>query len=479
MRLIRAEGSEAMGDIKQGRDVAYELAEHAARVRTEDLPGEVVEITKRFILDTLGTLLAGSSAPGCGEVAGLVREWGGKPEATVLVYGDRVPAHEAAFINAMMAHARDFDDTDDRIPLHANVAVLPACLAVAEQRGGVRGRDLLLAQALGVDLSCRLGLAVGRLHGWHLTATCGAFGATAAVARLAGLDAAGIRNAMGIVYSQVAGTRQASRDGALTKRMQPGFSARNAVLAVRLGQVGITGPENIFEGKWGYFPLYEGDDWHPDRLLDALGRRFEGTRLSAKPYPCCRLTHPAIDLTLALIREEGVRPPDVETITVTVPRTPFEVVGRPFELRADPQVSAQFSIAYTVAVALHRGDVFISDFEPAAVVGADEVLMRTVREQVRVVLDETIPDSKAMTPVTVTLHLRDGRRLSRTAKGVRGDPDSPLTQAEFEAKFRKCARLAARPVSDAAVERAIALVGRLEPLSDVQVIADTLVGGGV
>ncbi len=258
--------------------------------------------------------------------------------------------------------------------------------------------------------------------------------------------------------------------------MQPGFSARNAVLAVRLGQVGITGPENIFEGKWGYFPLYEGNDWRPDRLLDGLGRRFEGANLSAKPYPCCRLTHPAIDLTLALVREEGVRPADVEAITVTAPRTPFEVVGRPFELRADPQVSAQFSIAYTVAVALHRGDVFIPDFEPAAVVGADAALMRTAREQVRVVLDETIPDSKAMTPMTLAIRLRDGRTLSRTAMGVRGDPDQPLTQAEFEVKFRKCARLAARPVSEAAVERAIALVNDLERLPDARAITSCLSG---
>ena len=129
------------------RDLAYDLAANAAKVKYTGLPEDVIEITKKFILDTLATTLAGSSAPGCNTVIDYVKENGGRKESTIMVYGGKVPSAEAAFANGMMAHALDFDDTHDEAVIHANVSVMPAALAMAEGKGGVSGKDLIEAIA--------------------------------------------------------------------------------------------------------------------------------------------------------------------------------------------------------------------------------------------------------------------------------------------------------------------------------------------
>ena len=120
-------------------DLAYDLVSYAASTKYDDLPLDVVNITKRFILDTLATTIAGSTASGCRTIADQVKDWGGREESAILIYGGKAPAPEAAMVNSMMAHALDFDDTHDEAVLHANVAVLPTALAVAEQRGNISG----------------------------------------------------------------------------------------------------------------------------------------------------------------------------------------------------------------------------------------------------------------------------------------------------------------------------------------------------
>jgi 2-methylcitrate dehydratase PrpD len=138
------------------RDVAHDVVAHAVKATFSDLPESTVKISKKFILDTLGVAIAGSAAPGCGEVASYIKEIGGKPESTVIMFGHKVPNFHAAFVNGMMCHALDFDDTHEGALVHANVTILPAALATAESVGGISGKDFFLAYALGVDFACRL-----------------------------------------------------------------------------------------------------------------------------------------------------------------------------------------------------------------------------------------------------------------------------------------------------------------------------------
>ena len=165
------------------------LVTYISKTNYDGLPKEVVDETKKFILDTLGVGLAGAREPGCKEVVDLVRKWSSNNDgSTIIYYGDRVSPPEAAFANSVMMHALDFDDTLDSSAMHAHVSSLPAALAMAESKGKVGGKEFITAVALGVDITCRIGSAILSPLSWIRTATCGSFGAAASAAKILNRD---------------------------------------------------------------------------------------------------------------------------------------------------------------------------------------------------------------------------------------------------------------------------------------------------
>ena len=232
-------------------DLVVELAHFAATIDTTRLDSAVVEAVKVNILDTMACALAGSSANGIAEIAGLANEWGGAPQADVWVLGGKVPAQQAAWVNGAMAHARDYDDTHDAAVLHAGITAVPAAIAIGQMRGQLSGADLIAAVAAGLEVTCRLGVAkrLGIVDsGFIFTPLLGYFGATAAAGRAYGLSPDEMLNAFGIVYSYVAGNHQVTRDASLMKRIQVGQSAQAGVVAVQMAKRGIRGAQNVFEG---------------------------------------------------------------------------------------------------------------------------------------------------------------------------------------------------------------------------------------
>ena len=201
-----------------------------------------------------------------------------------------------------MGHALDFDDTlDTGGSIHPGVSVLGAVLSISDSLGNVTGTELLLAVALGLDVSCRIALASTVDRGWHRTAAMGVFGAAAAAAagKLLRLRPEQMLAGFGIAYSQAAGNRQCILDGALSKRLQAGQAASAGVFAAVLAQTGFTGARNIFDGRFGFFELYQPNGADPSVLLRDLGTAYRGEALSYKPYPCGRPLHAAIDAALA------------------------------------------------------------------------------------------------------------------------------------------------------------------------------------
>ena len=216
--------------------------------------------------------------------------------------------------------------------------------------------------AAGLETICRLGVAtrIGIIEsGWMYTPLFGHFAATVAAGRVLGLDVTQMVNALGIVYSQVAGNHQVTRDGALTKRMQPGFAAQAALVSVQLAQRGVRGAQATFEGVDGFLRVYLRDRCDRDVLRKGLGEHYEFTELSYKPYPCCRFNHTAIDAALALRASAGVSAERVRRIRVGVNRQAYEAVATPVDVRKAPRtiVHAQFSLPFTVAAALVDGRV--------------------------------------------------------------------------------------------------------------------------
>lgn len=444
------------------------LIDFAAGIRYDDVPSEVIHLAKTFLLDTLAVTLAGSSAPGVLPVIEQVREWGGAEQSSIAVFGDRVPAVHAALANAVMGHARDFDDTHDGAGFHANICVVPALLAAAEMRGGVSGPELLTAHVVGLEVGCRMAVAAGPgiKHGWLPTTLFGCFGATAAVARVLGLGAADMRHAFGIAYSHAGGNRQGLLDGALTKRIQPGLYAKAAVLSASLARRGISGARDVLDGRYGLYPLYVDRGYRLEAITDALGTRFEMAEVGLKPYPCCRATHEAIDAALDLVREERLDPTRVADVTVSVAtRDVLNLVGQPLTLRDSIQVDAQFSLQYTVAAALRRGAIGLADFEDAAI--RDPGVLALAR---RVSVDVGEPGG-----VTVDVRMTDGRVLSRRVEVAHGHPSRPMTRDELADKCVRCAEQAAVKLPPDRVTSLVETVSALERVDDASHLAAMLV----
>src|SRR5215211_201401 len=239
-------------------DPAWALARHVCRTGYADLPASAVAAARRDIHDTFGCVLGGSGSPGIGELFAVASRWGGLAESRVLLRGVSLPSPQAALLNASMGHALDYDDTlDTGGSIHPGVSVLGAVLSISDSVRNVTGKELLLAVALGLDVSCRIALASTVDRGWHRTAAMGVFGAAAAAGKLLRLTPEQMLAAFGIAYSQAAGNRQCILDGALTKRLQAGQAASAGVFSAVLAQTGFTGANNVFGGRFGFFELYQ------------------------------------------------------------------------------------------------------------------------------------------------------------------------------------------------------------------------------
>ena len=281
-------------------DAVSALVDHCLSNDFDHLPESVVSVTRNQVLDTLGIGLAGSGQPGALELRKFTAEMAGKPESRIWGTDVQVPAQDAARVNATMAHALDYDDTHEGSFVHPSVITIPAALAVADMLGTVTGREVITAIALGVDVACRLAAAArpgisAFENGWHNTTLYGYFAAAAVTGKLMGLTHSQMVSALGIAFHQAAGNSQAHIDGALTKRMGPGFASYGGLLSARLAHRGVRGASGVLEGERGFFRQYHGNRYSRDVLLDGLGSSFAGADVSFKPWPSCRGSHTAAD----------------------------------------------------------------------------------------------------------------------------------------------------------------------------------------
>ncbi len=448
------------------------LVTHVSETKYDNLPKEVVEETKKFILDTIGVGLAGVNEPGCREVVDLVKNWSSNSAgSTIIYYRDRVSPPEAAFANSVLMHALDFDDTLDSSAMHAHVSSIPAALALAESKGTIHGKEFITAVTLGVDVTCRIGSAIQSPLSWIRTATCGSFGAAAAAAKILHGGKKEILNTFGIVYSQTAGNAQCLIDGGLVKRMQPGFSARSAVFSAGLGAAGVTGATNIFEGEYGFFNLYERGKVKEEKVVESLGNHFSVEDLSIKPYPCCRMTHASIDAALELYKAQHIDVEYIAEVVVYVSKMVFDMVGAPFAIRVNPQVDAQFSIPYTVAIALKKGQVFLNNFNSDTV--KKDVSVLELTKKIRVLIDPELSANDIAT-ANMVIRMVQGDSISSKVNSLKGSPLRPMTFHECADKFRKCIEYSQKPSLIKNTEIITDFIFNLEKKKDVGEIFDYL-----
>ena len=262
------------------QDAAELIAAHLARTSFADLPAATVAATKASILDTLACMLAGSASDDVAAIGGLVGEWGGRPVSTVVLGGGlKVPPIQAVLVNGAMVHQFDYDDTHDLAICHPTSASLPPALALAEAVGGVSGRDLIAAVALGSDLVCRVALAIsGGLidHPWFRAPVVGLFGATASAAKVLGASSEQHLEALGLALPLVSCTRASLHHGGSSVRsIRDGLVYRNGVLAAELAMRGVHGDKAVFDGPYGFYQVFFRGAYQREKLLDGLGERYE------------------------------------------------------------------------------------------------------------------------------------------------------------------------------------------------------------
>jgi aconitate decarboxylase len=449
-------------------DAIAAFAEHVTRTGFDDLPEAALEAAKVLILDSLGVGVVGSAGSFVAELSRAARGWGSGAEARVWVGGARLPAASAALCNAYQLHNSEFDCIHERAVVHPMAVLLPAVLAQAERAGGVSGRDLLTALVLGVDVAAGLGVAARSGLRFFRPATAGGFAATAAVGRLMGFDAATLIHAFGALLGQTCGTMQAHAEGSPLLALQVGFNARNALVACDLAAQGLPSPQEVLEGPFGYFALFEGaQDLAP--VVAALGRCWRVCEVALKPFPTGRATHGVLDGALALQREHGFGAEDVQGVVCRVPPLTAQLVGRP----ARPGMGAnqaRLCAPYVLACALQDGGVDVDDFSAAALADPGRLALAA---RIEVQPDDN-PDPNALTPVEVAVLLADGRRPAARVEEVYGSPGRPMGREAQLTKFRRNWISGAAALPEPAGEALIAAVDRLEAEGDVASLLDLL-----
>ena len=460
-------------------DAVQHFVAKFCNLRYEDLPAEVVDMTKNQVLDLLGVALGGSREAGIAELRELIREWGGAAQSTVLRYGDKAPTPNAAQVNASMAHALDFDDVHEDAIMHPGVVTIPTALAMAEYVGGQSGREFITSVVLGTDFICRLGLATRpgeniHKYGWHLTSIYGFLTAAAVAGRILGLDEDRLTNAIGIGYHQSAGNGQAVKDGVLTKRLGPGFAVRGGIVSALLAKKAVSGARNILEGRAGMYHVYHGASFSREILLGELGERFETVNVSIKPYPCCRGVHTFIDAGLALVTKHNLRPQDIESVLIQCGEGTYFLLATPLETKTRPTnpVDSQFSIIWGVATALARRRATLADFSAAAIKSTD---ILDITSKTRVEVDHTLDRTEVgPEPARVTVTTKSGAVFTEQVDQPTGTPSRPLSFAEVVNKFKSCLAHAEAPVSEEKANRLVELVAELEKVEDVRELISLL-----
>ena len=465
------------GDFPKTPGLTKYVAEFVVRTKYEDIPGNVIELGKKSILDGLGLALAGSRAES-GPISRKFVEQSGvcAGKSTIIGTPQKTSPRFATLVNGISIHADDFDDTQlavakDRVYgllTHPTVPVLPALFALAEQRA-VSGKEWMGAYHLGVEVECKIAEAIAPRHyedGFHTTGTCGPFGSAAACSRLLNFDLAKTLKTFGLVASNSGGLRE--NFCTMTKPYQAGHAAESGLVSAQLVALGWTAAEQILEADRGFFHA-AGGTYDPAAIMGRLGNpwAFASPGVSLKPYPSGSLTHPAMTELARLIQVNNIEAPQVEKVDVGANHNMTATL-----LHHDPKtgLEAKFSMEFCMAILLLERKAGLGQFSDMVVRRADvQAMMRKVNFYV-----DPEAESAGFDKMTSLLKitLKDGKVITGRATFGKGSPANPMTFEEAAAKFRGCAEYADWPRDK--TEQIIAFVRTLETAADVSALSPLL-----
>ena len=439
------------------------IIQNILETRLQNIERSVIEQAKLRMIDTIGCLIGGAIDPGNPELVRLLREQGGKADASVFIYGDKLPVGNAAMANCILCRSFDFEPVSPvvdgkLVPGHISGTTVMTALTLAQFKE-LNGRDTLTAMLVGEDLIARVLAASGFdiNLGWDGNGTVNALGATVIAGKIFGLDAGQLRHALGLVVSQMGGTMQNIWDGTPAFKLPQGLSARNGIFSAQLALAGWTGPKDALLGPNGYYALYTSSGVNEGVLTKDLGIHYYSDR-AIKPYPSCRATHDVIDCAITMKKDHALKAEDIQEVVVyQAGHSLNNFCGKPLLIEDFPHAQLAFSYQYTAAIAFYFGSV-LPDHFAEAVFGDPQVI--DFVNKVSLVPWQQI-DTKEM---GIKVLLKNGTELFSPYTGAKGDfIDAPLSEETFRAKFMGNVNYSKKLPIDAA-ERIFQLVLKIEDL---------------
>jgi 2-methylcitrate dehydratase PrpD len=440
-----------------------DLAAFASALRFEDLPRDVVERIKLCVLDSFGCCLFGATLPWTRKVAELALGEGTHARATLIGMGARTSASLAALVNGTAGHAFELDDIHKESILHMGSLAIPAALAVAEEEGRWRGRDLIAAVTVGYEVGARVGNAATMslfFRGFHPQGTSGAFAAAAAAGRMLDLSAPRFQHALGIVGSQ-AGGLMAAQEGAMVKRFHSGRAAQSGVYSARLAQRDFTGIPDVLEAAYGGYLSCYSEAPDARRLTDGLGATWETLNVGYKPHASVTSIHTALDGLAEIMRENKLAAADIERVEAGL--SPMTHLHCAWQYKAQGVTAAQMNLYYGLAVIALDGVAFTEQYQESRL--RDPGILEFIG-RIDAGVDREIEGMGAefRHAARVKVRSRDGRAWEKLLLHRRGSPEHPLLPADVEYKFR---HVVSACLSATDTDKVLRLTSILDKLDDV------------
>lgn len=459
-------------------DSSVRITEFLANTRFEQLPASVVRSTKSAILDALGCALLGAGNREVAPFEQYARTGSAGPQSTLLGSGGKraIPEH-AVLRNCAAMHQFDFDDTFDRAPCHPSSAGVITSLAMGESRGGVSGRDWIVAVTLANELTCRLSLAIrGKVHdyAWFRAPVVGIFGATAAAARILGCNASEHLQALGLTLPTVGGTwASLQHPGSDVRSVRDGIAFRNGVLAAQLAKNGLRGDQEVFDGPSGFFHVYFQGNYERGVLTEGLGTTYHAQEVSLKPWPSIRHVHTALTAVHDLITDNGLRNADIAEVRVRVGEITRHRCVVPVVRGGLPgsRMDLLASLPFAVANMIEHGGMPLTVYRDNAM--ADKVI-DTMDRKVRWTFDPQLTGTGTFERSAVEIVTVGGKVHTGECEVALGHPARPMTDRQRHEKFAACARLAPRALREDQIAAVIERIERLDDIPDLAEVAALL-----
>ncbi len=420
-------------------DETKKLAKFVSELTFRDLPKNVIDKAKELILDQLGCQLAGSTLPWSKPAYEYVAEYKvAREESTVVNYGFRTSAQDAAFVNAVFGHGFLGDDTDSVCHAHFGSIIIPAALAMAE-REGISGKEFIKAVVVGYEVASRIGAAapLAMSRGFHPGPIFGTFGVAATAGTILGFNENQGLDALGIAGSHSSGLMEYSLSGGTVNRLHSGITANNGVRAALLAQKGFKGPATILEGERGFLHAFSGESF-VEEMIQGLGEGFRVLLIELKAYCCCGTSGTTLDAVSKIKSEHDIHPEEIKEIIVNASPAAFKLTGSITEPR--DITSAQFSGRFSIALQLIKGGNTFKEYSEENL--KDPELLALARKT-KFILDEEIgklPNSND--PAKVMIKLKNGAIYEQTVHAAKGSLLNPMMKEEVYQKFEGFASVA-------------------------------------